>query len=91
MRVCTKLVLIRAVNFASSKNLTIKSTRTSPDEKIGNYFHHTLIDWRWNSSIVDVQLFRAADCDTDHCLVVAFIRYQRGKNGSTMRQYISYS
>jgi hypothetical protein len=29
---------------------------------------------RWNSSIVDVRSFRAAACDTDHCLVVAKFR-----------------
>jgi hypothetical protein len=25
---------------------------------------------RWHSNILDVQSFRAGDCDTDHCLVV---------------------
>jgi hypothetical protein len=30
-----------------------------------------LIDRRWHSSGLDVRSFRAADCDTDHCLVVA--------------------
>jgi hypothetical protein len=34
-------------------------------------FDHTLIDRRWHSSILDVQSFRAADCETDHYLVVA--------------------
>jgi hypothetical protein len=33
-----------------------------------------LIDRRWHSSILDVQLFRATDCDTDHYLVVAKVR-----------------
>jgi hypothetical protein len=33
-----------------------------------------LIDRRWQSSIPDVQLFRAADCDTGHYLVVAKVR-----------------
>jgi hypothetical protein len=28
-------------------------------------------DGRWHSSILDVQIFRGADCDTDQYLVVA--------------------
>ena len=33
-----------------------------------------MIDRRWHSSIIDVQSFRGADCDTDHYLVVAKVR-----------------
>jgi hypothetical protein len=33
-----------------------------------------LIDRRRHSSILDVRSFRAADCDTDHYLVVAKVR-----------------
>jgi len=33
-----------------------------------------LIDRRWHSSTLDVQSFRAADCETDHYLVVAEVR-----------------
>jgi hypothetical protein len=33
-----------------------------------------LIDRRWHSSILDVQSFRGADCDTDHYQVVAKVR-----------------
>jgi len=32
---------------------------------------YILTDGRWHSSILDVQSFRKADCDTDHCMVVA--------------------
>ena len=33
-----------------------------------------MIDRRWCSSILDVQSFRGADCDTEHYLVVAEVR-----------------
>ena len=33
-----------------------------------------MIDRRSNSSILDVQSFRGADCDTDHYLVIAEVR-----------------
>jgi hypothetical protein len=35
---------------------------------------HILIDRRRHSSILHVRSFRAADCDTDHYLVVAEVR-----------------
>ena len=76
---------VRIVNFATSKNLVVKSTMfphrdihkhtwTSPDGKTHNQIDHILIDWRRQSSILDVRSFRGADCDTDHCLVVAEVR-----------------
>jgi hypothetical protein len=72
----------RVVNFATSKNLVVKSnmflqlnihkyTWTSADGKIHNQVDHILIDRRWHSSVLDVRSFRGADCDTDHYLVVA--------------------
>jgi len=76
---------VRRVNFATSKNLFVKSrmfphrnihkyTWTSPDEKTHGQIVHILIDRRWHSSIFDVRSFRGADCDTDHCLLVAKAR-----------------
>jgi endonuclease/exonuclease/phosphatase family metal-dependent hydrolase len=76
---------VRVVNFATSKNLVVKSTMfphrnihkytwTSPNGKTHNQIDHIQIDRRWHSSIVNVRSFRGADCDTDHHLVVAKVR-----------------
>jgi hypothetical protein len=76
---------VRVVNSATSKILIVKSTMfphrsihkytwTSPNGQTHNQVDHFLIDRRWHSSILDVQFFRGADCDTDHYLVVARIR-----------------
>jgi hypothetical protein len=76
---------VRIVNFATSKNLVVKSTMfhhqnihkytwTSPDGQTHNQIDHILIDRRWHSNIPDVRSFRGADCDTDHYLVVARFR-----------------
>jgi len=51
-----------------------KHTWTSPDGNTHNQIDHMLIDKRWHSSILDVQSFRGADCDTVHSLVVAKVR-----------------
>jgi hypothetical protein len=39
-----------------------------------------LVDGQWHSSVLDVQSFRAADCDTDHYLVVAKVRERLAVN-----------
>jgi hypothetical protein len=76
---------VRVVNFATVKNLVVKSTMfphrnihkytwTSPDGKTHNQIEHVLIDRRRHSSVLDVRSFRGADCDTDHYLVVAKVK-----------------
>jgi hypothetical protein len=76
---------IIVLNFATSKNLVVKSTMfrhgsihkytwTYPDGKMHNQIDHILIDGRRHSSILDVRSFIRADCDTGHYLVVAKVR-----------------
>jgi hypothetical protein len=76
---------VRLVNFATSKNLRVKSTMfpyrniykytwTYPDGKTHNQIGHILVDRRRHSNVHDVQSFRAADCDSDHYLVVGNFR-----------------
>jgi len=76
---------VRLVNFTTSKNLVVKSTMlpcrnihkytwTSPNGKTHNQIDHVLIGRRWHSSVLDVQSFKGADCDTDHYLVIAEVR-----------------
>jgi hypothetical protein len=73
---------VRVVNFETSKNLIVKSTIlphrdiheqtwTSPESVTHNQTDHVLIDKRRHSFVLGVRPFRGADCDTDHCLVVA--------------------
>jgi endonuclease/exonuclease/phosphatase family metal-dependent hydrolase len=69
------------VNFATYKNPILKSTmlpnrniHKSPDGKTHNQIDHILIDRRRHSNILDVRSFRAADCDTDHYMVLEKVR-----------------
>jgi hypothetical protein len=79
MKVYTKLVMTKKLE---SQNLTIKSTKfphrnihkynwASPDGKTHIQIDHILTDRRRHSSVLDVRSFKEADCNTDHCLVVA--------------------
>jgi endonuclease/exonuclease/phosphatase family metal-dependent hydrolase len=65
---------VRVVNFATSKNLTVKGALTSPDGKPHNQIDHILVEKRRHWNVLDVRSFRAADCDTDHYLVVVKVR-----------------
>jgi hypothetical protein len=76
---------VKTVNFATSKNLVARRTMfphcninkytwTSPEGKTHNQTDHVLIDTKWLSSIIDVQFFRWADCDTDYYMAVAKVR-----------------
>jgi hypothetical protein len=71
------------LNIATSKNSVVKNTMfphhsihkytwTSPEVKMHNQVDHILIGRRWNSSLLDVQTFIWADCDTDYYLIVCY-------------------
>jgi hypothetical protein len=61
---------------------------TSPDGKTHNQIHHILAERRRHSNVLDVLLFRAADCDSGHYLVVEKARERQAVN--KQRSEISY-
>jgi hypothetical protein len=86
---------VRVASFATSKTLTVKNTMlihrnihkftwTSPDRKTHNQIDHILIDRRQHSSLLYVRSFKAADCDTDHYLVLAKVRERLAMSKQTM-------
>jgi hypothetical protein len=82
---------VRLLNSATSKHLLVNSTIfphhtihkytwTSPDGKSHNEIDRILVDRQRHLNILYVQSYRAADCDTDHYLVVAKVREQLAVN-----------
>jgi hypothetical protein len=89
---------VRIANFATLKNLFVKSTMfphrnihkyiwTSPDGKTHIPIDHILTDRRWHSRILDVRNFSGADCDTDRYLVVAKVRERLAVNKYTAQTF----
>jgi exonuclease III len=89
---------VRSVNCPTSKNLRIKSTMfphrniheytwTSPDGKTRNQIDHILVDRRRHSNVLDVQSFRAADCESDHYLVVVKVRERLAVNKQRSQRF----
>jgi hypothetical protein len=72
------------VNFATSKNLRVKSmfphhnihkyNWMSSDGKTHSQIDHVLVDRRRHSSVLNVRSFRAADCDTEQYLAMQNLR-----------------
>jgi hypothetical protein len=66
---------VRLVNFAQSSVFSHHSihkyTWMFPDGKTHNQIDHILVDRRRHSNVLDVWLFSAADCDSNHFLEVA--------------------
>jgi hypothetical protein len=89
---------VRLVNFVACKNLRVnmmfphrnihKYTWTSPDGKTHNHIDHVLVDRQRHTNVLDVRSFKAADCDSDHYLVVAKVRERLAVN--KQRSRISY-
>jgi hypothetical protein len=65
----------------------IATTWTSPDGKTHNQIDHILVDRRRHSNVLDIRSFRAADCDTDHCLVVAKVRERLAVNKQRSQRF----
>jgi hypothetical protein len=59
----------------------------SPDGKTHNKIDHILIDRQRHSSVLDVRPFTAADCDTDHYLVVVKIRERLTVNKQGLHKF----
>jgi hypothetical protein len=62
-------------------------TWTSPDGNTCSQIDHILIDRRRHSSVLDVQSFRAGDCNTDHYLVVVKVRERLAVNKQRTRKF----
>jgi hypothetical protein len=52
-----------------------------------NQIDHILVDRRRLSSVLHVRSFRAADCDSDHYLVVAIFRERLAVNKQRSHRY----
>jgi hypothetical protein len=89
---------VKVVNFTTSKNLRAKSmmfpqcnihkyTWTSPDERINNQIDHILLVRRRHSNELDIQSSRAADCDSDHFLVVVKVRERLAVNKQRSQRF----
>jgi iron only hydrogenase large subunit-like protein len=59
----------------------------SPDGKTHNAIDYILVDKRRHPSVLDVRSFRAADCDSDHCLVVAKVRERLAVNKQRSQRF----
>jgi hypothetical protein len=59
----------------------------SPHGKTHNQIYQILIDRRRHSNALDVRSFRAADCDSDHYLVVAKVRERPAVNKQSSHSF----
>jgi fructosamine-3-kinase len=64
-----------------------KNTWTSPDGKTHNQIDHILVDRLRHSNVLDVLSFRAADCDSDHYLVVVKVMERLAVNKQRSQRF----
>jgi hypothetical protein len=57
-----------------------KYTWTSPDGKTHNQIDRILVNRQSHSNVLDVRSLKAADCDSDHYLVVAKVKERLAVN-----------
>jgi hypothetical protein len=62
-------------------------TWMSSDRKMHGHIHNILIDRRRCLGVLDIQSFLAADCDTNHSLVVAKFRERLAVNKHKSHNY----
>jgi hypothetical protein len=62
-------------------------TWTSSDGETHSQIDHILVEKRRHSSVLDVRSLRAADCDADHCLVVAKITERLAVNKQGLHKF----
>jgi hypothetical protein len=60
---------------------------TSPDGKTHNQIDNILVDRQRHLNILDVRSFRAADCDSDHYLVVAKVKERLAVNNRRSHRF----
>jgi len=64
-----------------------KYTWTFPDGKTHKQNDYTLVDRRRDSSILDVEIFRGADCATDHYLLIEKVRQRVVVNKQAVQKF----
>jgi hypothetical protein len=100
MRVYITIMVLRVINFATSKNLVVKRGLTtlphrsthnytwiSPDGKTCNQIDHALIARRWHSSFHNVRSVGGADCSTDHYQIIAKLRERLSARKQAAQKY----
>jgi hypothetical protein len=75
----------RLVSFCSNNNYVIggtifphkdihKLTWTSPDGRTVNQIDHVIVNYKWRRSLQDVRVYRGADANSDHYLLIAEVK-----------------